>query len=327
MQRSAAAGTSGVAGRGRHACQHTLKNRIRCSGIGLHSGARVTMTLYPAEAGRGIVFRRRDLSGAPEIPATWRFARETPLCTTVATERAQVATVEHLLSALAGLGIDNVVAELDGPEVPVMDGSAAPFVFLVECAGVVRQPAVRRAIRIRRPVRVEDGGRGTSLQPAARGLSLDFRIDFDNRVIARQELSVRLDAASYKRELARARTFGFLHEVDRMRKAGLAQGGSLDNAVVIDGEAVLNEGGLRYPDEFVRHKLLDSVGDLYLAGAPIIGHFSGVRAGHALNLRLLQALFASEHAWAWVAPTTEELGLAGEAGGATVPDRAVAAWA
>jgi len=286
--------------------QTTLATSVRCSGVGLHSGAEVRMVLRPAAPDSGIAFRRTDLPGQPLIPARWDHALDGPLCSALGNGEARVATVEHLLSALAGTGVDNALVELDGPELPIMDGSAAPFVFLIECAGLQGQAATRRALRIDRPVRVRDGLREVRLAPAfpstaAEGLSVAFRIDFESPAIARQSCTLALGAASYKRDVARARTFGFLGEVDRLRAVGLARGGSLDNAVVIDGDRVLNAGGLRYPDEFVRHKILDAIGDLYLAGAPILGRYTGVRAGHALNLRLLRALFATPDAATWVA--------------------------
>jgi UDP-3-O-[3-hydroxymyristoyl] N-acetylglucosamine deacetylase len=278
--------------------QRTLKNPIHCRGIGLHSGVKASMILHPAAPGTGIVFRRTDAGGAgAEIAAHWRNVVESTLCTTLSNgEGITVGTIEHLMAALAGAEIDNVLVELDGPEVPIMDGSAAPFVFLIECAGVVEQDAPRRAIRILKPVTIEDGEKSASLMPDD-GFSMSFEIDFASRAISRQDLSIVFDSDSFKSEISRARTFGLLHEVDRLRAAGLARGGSLDNSVVVSGDKILNEGGLRYADEFVRHKLLDAVGDLYLAGAPLIGHFHGQRSGHLLNRKLLEALFATPGAW------------------------------
>ena len=256
------------------------------------------MTLRPAAPDSGIVFRRTDVGGGgAEIAASWRNVAESSLCTTLSNgEGLTIGTVEHLMAALAGAEIDNVVVELDGPEVPIMDGSAAPFVFLIECAGIVEQDAPRQAIRILKTVAVGDGGKSACLMPDA-GFSMSFEIDFASRAVSQQDLSIVFDSETFKTEISRARTFGFLHEVDRMRAAGLARGGSLDNAVVVSGDTILNEGGLRYADEFVRHKLLDSLGDLYLAGAPMIGHFRGLRSGHLLNRRLLEALFAAPDAW------------------------------
>src|SRR5258707_3034049 len=278
--------------------QRTLKNPIHCRGVGLHSGIKVSMTLHPAAPGSGIVFRRTDAGGAgAEIAAHWRNVVESSLCTTLSNgEGITIGTVEHLLAALAGAEIDNVLIELDGPEVPIMDGSAAPFVFLIECAGIVEQDAPRRAIRILKSVSVGDGQKSATLMPDD-GFSMSFEIDFASRAISRQDLSIVFDSDSFKSEISRARTFGLLHEVDRLRAAGLARGGSLDNFVVVSGDTILNDGGLRYADEVVRHKLLDAVGDLYLAGGPLIGHFHGLRSGHLLNRKLLEALFATPDAW------------------------------
>lgn len=254
------------------------------------------MTLHPAATDTGIVFRRKDKGGV-EIQANWRNIVDSTLCTTLG-DRAgvKIATVEHLMSAFAGLEVDNAIVELDGPEVPVMDGSAAPFVFLIECAGLVEQFAPRRAIKVLKPISVGGRGNSAALIPADE-FCLSFAIDFASGAINRQELSFALDAESFKHDISRARTFGFLDEVDRMQAAGLARGGSLDNAVVISGDRVLNKEGLRYGDEFVRHKVLDALGDLYLAGGPVLGHFHGVRSGHAVNRQLLEALFADPTAW------------------------------
>lgn len=276
--------------------QKTLKAAIYCRGVGLHSGLRIGMTLHPAAADTGIVFRRSDMGGA-EIAATWRNATDSVLCTKIDNhEGLSVATIEHLMAAFAGLEIDNAIVELDGPEVPIMDGSAAPFVFLVECAGIVDLDATRRAIKVLKPVSVGVPGRSAALVPDD-GFAVSFAIDFASGAINRQELTLSVDPDSFKNDISRARTFGFLHEVDQMRAAGLARGGSLDNSVVISGDRILNEDGLRYTDEFVRHKVLDALGDLYLAGGPLLGHFHGVRSGHALNRQLLDALFADPAAW------------------------------
>lgn len=276
--------------------QKTLKAAIHCRGIGLHSGQRIGMTLHPAAAGTGIVFRRSDMGGA-EIAATWRNAADSLLCTKIDNrEGLSVATVEHLMAAFAGLDIDNAIVELDGPEVPIMDGSAAPFVFLIECAGIVELDATRRAIKVLKPVSVGVPGRSAALMPND-SFAVSFAIDFPSGAINRQELTLGVDPDSFKSDISRARTFGFLHEVDQMRAAGLARGGSLDNSVVISGDRILNEEGLRYTDEFVRHKVLDALGDLYLAGGPLLGHFHGIRSGHALNRQLLGALFADPAAW------------------------------
>lgn len=308
-----AVSVAGLGGLGER--QRTLKNPIHCSGVGVHSGRKVHMTLKPAPAGHGIVFRRSDTGEA--VPALWRHAVESPLCTTLVTPSGdKITTIEHLMSAFVGLGVDNALVELDAPEVPIMDGSAAPFVFLLECAGTEEQAAPRRWLEVLKPVEVVDGQRSARLLPDER-THLAFAIDFPNAVIQRQTWSGSVTPASYKREIARARTFGFLPEVEALRARGLARGGSLDNAIVIDGARVLNEGGLRYADEFVRHKVLDAIGDLYLMGGPLLGRFEGERAGHALTLRLLNALFADAAAWRW--RDTVEAGAAHR-----LPERAVA---
>jgi len=253
------------------------------------------MRLLPAAPDTGIVFRRTD-AGA-EIPATWVNTIESPRCTVLSNgEGITVGTVEHLMAALAGAEIDNVIVELDGPEVPIMDGSSAPFLFLIECAGLIEQDAARRAIKVLKPVSVSEEGATATLSPD-HGFSMSFEISFANPLIRRQDICVVFDAATFKAELSRARTFGLLDEVDRLRAAGFGRGGSLDNVVVVSGDHILNAGGLRYADEFVRHKLLDAFGDLYLAGGPIIGRFRGMRSGHAHTRHLLAALFADAEAW------------------------------
>jgi UDP-3-O-[3-hydroxymyristoyl] N-acetylglucosamine deacetylase len=287
-------------GAGAKVRQKTLKSAIRCTGTALHSGSKVSMTLRPADPGTGIVFKRVDIvGGGAAIPADWRHVADSRLCTAVENGNGiSVATVEHLMAAFAGCEIDNALVEINGDEIPVMDGSAEPFVFLIECAGVVEQDAVRRGIRVLKPVTVREGSRSASLSPGE-GFSVSFQIKFDSPAVARQKCFFRLVNGVFKSEICRARTFGFLHEVDELRAAGLAQGGSLDNAVVVSGSEILNEGGLRYEDEFVRHKVLDAIGDLYLAGAPLVGHFHGVESGHTLNCRLLKALFADDEAWSF----------------------------
>ena len=303
--------------------QRTLKNSIHCSGIGLHSGLKVNMTLHPAEANTGIRFRRNGTVNGAEVAATWTNVVETPLSTTLmGDDGVKAGTIEHLMSALAGCAVDNAIVELSGPEVPVMDGSAAPFVFLIECAGTVAQDAPRRALEILKEVAVADTRRSASVTPG-RGLSIDFEIDFDNPVVARQNWSLQVTPASYKQDVSRARTFGFLEEVEKLRAMGLALGGSLDNAVVISGDRILNDGGLRYENEFVRHKVLDLIGDLYLIGAPVIGRVRCVRAGHAMTLRMLKALFADQDAWRWRDMT--ETDLEAPMGASVPPTRAVAA--
>lgn len=285
-------------GAGKAAHQRTLKRPIHCTGIALHSGASVFMTLRPGEPDGGIVFKRTDVDGdGATIPARWDHVVDTQLCTTLSSrEGVRIGTVEHLMAALAGCEIDNAVIEVNGPEIPIMDGSAAPFVFLIECAGVVELDAPRRVVRIQKAVTVRDGERLASLFPAE-GFSIVCEIDFTSPAVSRQRISVDLVNGTFKKELASARTFGFLHEVEELQAAGLARGGSLDNAVVVSGDKVLNEGGLRYADEFVRHKALDAIGDLYLAGAPIVGRFLGVRSGHCINNLLLRTVFADPAAW------------------------------
>ena len=275
--------------------QRTLRAAAACRGIGLHCGKPVTMRICPAPPDAGIVFRRID-AGA-EIRALWSSTCESHLSTVLSNgEGIRVGTVEHLMAALAGCGIDNAVVELDGPEVPIMDGSAAPFVYIIERAGIVPQDAARRAIKILKPVAVNENGASAELSPE-HGFSMSFEIDYDNPLIRRQDITLSFEPGTFEAELAPARTFGLIDDLPRLQAAGLALGGSLDNAVVVSGSRVLNQGGLRYADEFVRHKLLDAVGDLYLAGAPIIGHFRGLRSGHALTRRLLATLFADGNAW------------------------------
>lgn len=302
--------------------QRTLKAAIRCSGIGLHGGRPVTMVIKPGMVNGGVHFVRTDApEGSQIIPATWDRVVDTRLCTVLGNDRGwTVGTVEHVMAALHGCGIDNAVIELDGPEVPIMDGSAEPFVFLIECAGVVSQAATRRYIRVLRPITVEDAGprgrRAATLAPADRS-SFEVEIDFDSPVVAQQRGQITLVNGAFKGEVARARTFGFLREVDMLRRNGLALGGSLENAIVVHEDRVLNPEGLRYSDEFVRHKLLDSIGDLYLAGAPLLGAFHGVKSGHHLNNQLLRALFADRTAWIY-----DTVGM--ESGGGTVPAVAAA---
>src|SRR5436190_6331437 len=279
------------------ASQQTLKTAIGCRGIGLHSGDRVAMTLHPAAPDTGIVLRRTG--SAAEIRANWANTIESPLCTVLSNgEGNAVGTVEHLMAALAGAAVDNAIIELDGREVPIMDGSAAPFLFLIECAGVVEQDAARRAVKVLKEVSVTEDGATAALFPD-HGFSMSFEIHFDNPLIRRQDICLMFDADTFKTELSRARTFGLLDELDRLRAAGLVRGGSLDNAVVVAHDHVLNVGGLRYADEFVRHKPLDAFGDLYLAGGPLLGAFRGVRSGHAHTRRLLAALFADDEAWCY----------------------------
>ncbi len=305
-----------------HARQRTLKSAISCTGTALHSGQKITMTLLPAAPDTGIVFRRTDIAGRrAEIPALWNAVADSRLCTVIANaDGVTVATIEHLMAALAGCGLDNVVVELNGGEVPIMDGSSAPFVFLIECAGTVEQDAVRKAIRIRRAVTVRNDQTVASLSPARGGLTIDFEIDFTARAIGRQRDAYLVTPATFKQDIARARTFGMLEDIPKMRAAGLGLGGSLDNAVVVNDDQILNEDGLRFSNEFVRHKILDAVGDLALAGHPIIGRFDGVRSSHAHNNKLLRALFADSTAWS-LEPMPAALSTPLPAAGARVLDR------
>lgn len=281
--------------------QKTLKSSIGCTGVGLHSGKKVTMSLNPAKPNTGIVFHRIDLAVEDRIvPARWDYVIDTLMATTIGNKSgACISTVEHLMAALAGCGIDNAIVEVDGAEVPVMDGSAAPFIFLVECAGMIEQNFPRKAIKIERPIEVGNADKFITAT-SSDTFSVKFEIDFKDTAVARQNLNMRLVNGTFKTEIARARTFGFVHEVDALRKAGLALGGSLDNAVVINGDTILNGDGLRYEDEFVRHKILDCVGDLYLAGAPIIGQIDALRSGHTLNNQFLVSLFSDESSWSYV---------------------------
>jgi UDP-3-O-[3-hydroxymyristoyl] N-acetylglucosamine deacetylase len=271
--------------------QHTLKDSIGATGIGLHSGAKVYMTLRPAPANAGIVFRRLDLPEPVDIPATALNVTETNLGTTLEYGEGKVATVEHLLSALAGLGIDNVFVDLTAAELPIMDGSAAPFVFLIQSAGIEEQSADKRFIRIVRPVEVTEGDKWARFEPYD-GFRVNLEIDFDHPVLKkrRQRASLDFSTTAFLKEISRARTFGFLKDVEYLRANELALGGSLDNAIVMDEYRVINEDGLRFQDEFVRHKVLDAVGDLYLLGSCLIGEFSGFKSGHKLNNLLLRAL-------------------------------------
>lgn len=277
--------------------QRTLKNAIHATGVGLHTGRKVTLTLRPAAPDTGVVFRRVDLPGLPEIPADARLVSDTRLCSAIEAAGARVMTVEHLMAALFGLGIDNVYVELNGPEVPIMDGSAGPFVFLIQSAGIEEQNAPKTFLRVRKTVEVTEGDKWVRLSPY-NGFRVTLSVDFAHPVFAEgQTVSVDFADTSFVREISRARTFGFMHEVEALRSNGLALGGSLDNAVVMDEFRVLNAEGLRYDDELVKHKALDAIGDLYLLGHPLIGAFTGHKSGHALNNRLCRALLADESAW------------------------------
>ena len=278
--------------------QRTLKNLIRATGVGLHSGEKVFLTLRPAPVDTGIVFRRTDLEPVVDIPAHAGLVTETVLCTGLSRDGGKVMTVEHLMSALAGLGIDNAYIELTAPEVPIMDGSAGPFVFLLQSAGIAEQDAAKKFIRILRPVEVRDGDKFARFTPH-QGFRIGFTVEFNHPAIptSRSRAEVDFSTCAYIDEISRARTFGFMHDLEYMRERNLGLGGSMDNAIVLDEFRVLNEDGLRYADEFVRHKILDAVGDLYLAGHAIIGAYEGFKSGHALNNRLVRALLADANAW------------------------------
>lgn len=273
--------------------QRTLKSLVRATGVGLHTGRKVVMTLRPAQPDSGVVFRRIDLAIPVDLPARVDRVGDTPLCSCLVHGNIKVYTVEHLMSALAGLGVDNAYVDLDGPEVPIMDGSAAPFALLVQQAGIEEQGAAKRFLRVKKRVEVRDGDKSACLEPYE-GFKLSFSIVYDHPVIDRSTTSLTVDFAetSYLKEVARARTYGFMQDVEQLRESGLALGGGLDNAVVLDEYRVLNAEGLRFADEFIRHKMLDAMGDLYLLGRPLLAAFVAHKSGHALNNRLLRALLS-----------------------------------
>jgi UDP-3-O-[3-hydroxymyristoyl] N-acetylglucosamine deacetylase len=273
--------------------QRTLKSLVRATGVGLHTGQKVRLTLRPAQPDTGVVFRRLDLPSAPEIPARGDLVGETRLCSCLVSGDTKIYTIEHLMSALAGLGVDNVYVDLDGPEVPIMDGSAAPFVLLVQQAGIEAQGAPKRFLRVKKRIEAREGDKWAVLEPYE-GFKLSFSIVYDHPVIEKSNTSLTVDFAStsYLKEVARARTYGFMQDVENLRDVGLALGGGLENAVVLDEHRVLNADGLRYADEFIRHKILDAIGDLYLLGRPLLAAFSAYKSGHALNNQLLRALAA-----------------------------------
>ncbi|MFM1885359.1 MAG: hypothetical protein RL026_516 [Pseudomonadota bacterium] len=278
--------------------QRTLKNSIRATGVGLHTGTKIFMTLRPAPADSGIVFRRVDLPGEPEVHALAGNVGETRLGTTLVEGEAKVSTVEHLLSAFAGLGIDNALVEVSAPEVPIMDGSAGPFVFLLQSAGIAELAAPKRFVRVRRSVEVHDGDKWARFDPYD-GFKVNFEIEFNHPIFRKhtQKASMDFSTTTYLREVARARTFGFMRDLETMRAHNLALGGNLDNAIVLDDAGIVNDGGLRSEDEFVKHKILDAIGDLYLLGHSLIGEFTGFKSGHGLNNRLLRSLLADPEAW------------------------------
>lgn len=278
--------------------QRTLKNVIRATGVGVHTGEKVFLTLRPAPENSGILFRRTDCDPVVEIPARAEYVGDTSFCTTLVKDGVRVGTVEHLLSAMAGLGVDNAIIEVTAPEVPIMDGSSGPFVFLIQSAGIIEQSANKRFIKIIKPIEVHEGDKFARIEPYD-GFKVTFTIDFDHPVIRNGGQNSTLDFTSmaYIKQVSRARTFGFLSDFEWLRAKSLASGASLDNAIVLDEYRVLNEDGLRYDDEFVRHKILDAVGDLYLMGHGVIGAFHGVKSGHTLNNKLIRALLAEDSAW------------------------------
>jgi UDP-3-O-[3-hydroxymyristoyl] N-acetylglucosamine deacetylase len=281
--------------------QRTLKNVIRATGVGLHTGDKVYLTLRPAPVDNGVVFRRVDLPEPVEILARPENVVDTTLSTTLGSGTVRVSTVEHLLSAMAGMGVDNAFVDISAPEVPIMDGSAGPFVFLIQSAGIEEQNAAKRFIRIKRTLHVEDDDKWAQFEPFE-GFKVSFGIEFDHPVFREcsSEATIDFSTTSFVKEVSRARTFGFMRDLERLRENNLARGGSLDNAIIVDDYRIVNEDGLRYEDEFVKHKLLDAIGDLYLLGHSLIGSFSGYKSGHALNNRLLQVLLNDETAWEMV---------------------------
>lgn len=278
--------------------QRTLKNEIRATGVGLHTGQKIFLTLRPGPVDSGILFRRVDLNPIVEIQAKAENVGDTTLSTTLMNGDVRVSTVEHLLSAMAGLGIDNAIVDVSADEVPIMDGSAGPFVFLIQSAGIQEQPAAKKFIRIKKEVTVRDGDKYATLKPFD-GFKVAFTIDFDHPVFKGRKLDAVVDfsSTSFVKEISRARTFGFMHEIEYLRSKGLAKGGSVDNAIVVDKYRILNEDGLRYEDEFVKHKILDAIGDLYLLGNTLIGEYQAYKSGHGLNNQSLRALIRQPDAW------------------------------
>ena len=287
--------------------QRTLKSLIRASGVGLHTGQKVRIALRPAPPDTGIVFRRIDLPSPVDIPARAEMVGEARLASTLVRGDVKIHTVEHLMSALSGLGVDNAFVDIDAPELPIMDGSASPFALLIQQAGIEEQAAPKRFLRVRKTVEVKEGDKWARLEPY-QGFKLSFSIDFRHPVIERSTQSVTVDFAetSYLKEIARARTFGFMHEVEDLKGSGFALGGGLENAVVLDDQGVLNVEGLRFADEFIRHKLLDAIGDLYLLGRPLLGAFTAHKSGHALNNRLLRRLLEDKPSWEFVSFERDE---------------------
>ncbi|HFN3490134.1 UDP-3-O-acyl-N-acetylglucosamine deacetylase [Proteus mirabilis] len=282
--------------------QRTLKRIVQATGVGLHTGKKVTLTMRPAPANTGVIYRRTDLNPPVDFPADAKSVRDAMLCTCLVNEDdVRISTVEHLNAALAGLGIDNIVIEVDAPEIPIMDGSAAPFVFLLLDAGIEELRTAKKFIRIKETVRVEDGDKWAEMRPY-NGFKLDFTIDFNHPAIDASTQRYKLDfsAESFMSQISRARTFGFMRDIEYLQSKGLCLGGSFDCAIVVDDYRVLNDDGLRFEDEFVRHKMLDAIGDLFMCGYNIIGEFTAFKSGHALNNKLLQAVLAKESAWEFV---------------------------
>jgi UDP-3-O-[3-hydroxymyristoyl] N-acetylglucosamine deacetylase len=280
--------------------QRTLKNPIRATGVGLHTGKQIHLTLLPAPVNSGIVFRRVDLNPPVDIPATAHNVGETTLSTCLIKDGVRVSTVEHIMSAMAGLGVDNAVVELNAAEVPIMDGSAGPFVFLIQSAGVQEQNALKKFVRVKKEVILRDGDKFASFLPFE-GFKVSFSIEFDHPVFKdrRPQTEVDFSSSSFVKEISRARTFGFMHEIEYLRSKGLAQGGSMANAIVVDEYRILNEDGLRFEDEFVKHKVLDAIGDLYLLGHGLIAEYRAHKSGHSLNNRVLRQLIEQKDAWEW----------------------------
>ena len=282
--------------------QRTIKQPIATTGVGLHKGNKVQLTLRPAPVNTGLVFRRVDLNPAVDIPANAEFVRDTRMCTCLINDdNVRVSTVEHLLAALAAMGIDNLIIEVDSHEIPIMDGSSHPFIYLLQSAGIEEQKAAKKFIKIKQPVRVEEGDKWAELLPHD-GFRIDFAIDFDHPAIANtvQQLSINFSSNNFVKEISRARTFGFMKDIEMLRANNLALGGSFDNAVVLDEFRILNTEGLRYDDEFVKHKVLDAIGDLYMGGHTILGHLRAFKSGHALNNQLLRAVLQQQEAWEFV---------------------------
>ncbi len=279
--------------------QKTIKHEISCVGTGLHTGDKISMTLKPAAPNTGIVFHRTDIAGQDAyIPALHDYVVDTRMCTCIGSkDGVRVATIEHLMAAIHAMGINNMLIDISGPETPVMDGSSASFVFLIECAGIKVQKAPRKAIKILKPVVYKDGDKEVALYPAADGLKMHFAIDFEASIIGHQETEIELTASNFKNMICRARTFGFLKDIEMLRSIGLARGGSLDNAILVNDNTIMNKDGLRYKDEFARHKLLDAVGDLYMSGYTFIAEFSGRRSGHTDTNKLLSVLFADKSSY------------------------------